>query len=97
MEPIKEAWVFVDMPIESAPVLAGRLVIGAGQGQFVYGKSYLARPDAFALDPVNLPLVSSTQQILGNDGVPAVLLDGGRITGAKTDAGPALPAPTKQA
>lgn len=41
----------------AAPVAAGRFAIDdAGQGHFVYGKSYLARPDAFSFDPLNLRL-----------------------------------------
>ncbi len=77
MDEVKEGWVFVDMPGEASPVLAARLVIDGGIGRFVYGKSYLARNDAFPLDPINLPLSTSTQTISGNDGVPAVLLDAG--------------------
>ncbi len=77
MDEVKEGWVFVDMPGEASPVLAARLVIDGGTGRFVYGKSYLARADAFPLDPINLPLTASTQSVNGNDGVPAVLLDAG--------------------
>ncbi|WP_299194644.1 type II toxin-antitoxin system HipA family toxin [uncultured Amphritea sp.] len=76
---ITEAYVFIEMPNESAPVLAGRLNIDPGNntGSFIYGKSYLARTDAFAFDPINLPLTDSLQMIHGNDGVPTVLLDAG--------------------
>ncbi len=77
MEAIKEAWVFVAMPSEKAPVLAGRLVTDGNRGRFVYGQNYLSRADRFALDPINLPLVEHTQEVLGNDGVPTVLLDAG--------------------
>lgn len=77
MDEVKEGWVFVDMPGEASPVLAARLVIDGGIGRFVYGKSYLARADAFPLDPINLPLTASTQSVNGNDGVPAALLDAG--------------------
>ncbi len=77
MDEVKEGWVFVDMPGESEPVLAARIVIDDGAGRFVYGRSYLDRDDAFPLDPVNLPLTFATQRIEGNDGVPAVVLDAG--------------------
>lgn len=77
MQPIQDAWVFVDLPAEEKPVLAARIVTNKGKGQFIYGKNYLARDDAFALDPINLPLVDHTQDIVGNDGVPTVLLDAG--------------------
>lgn len=38
------------------PTLVGRYWIEDGLGHFVYGKSWLARPDAFAIDPISLPL-----------------------------------------
>lgn len=51
------------LPDNVLPVVAGRLQINeragtaAGQvGTFVYGRSYLARKDAVAIDPVTLPL-----------------------------------------
>ena len=75
--PITKAYVFVDLPSETEPVVAGMLEIGAGGGRFVYGRSYLGRKDSFALDPLNLPLLDTTQEIRGNDGVPAVMLDAG--------------------
>jgi serine/threonine-protein kinase HipA len=77
MASVTSAYVFVDMPGIEAPVLAGYLRIDGRKGRFIYGASYLSRPDAFALDPINLPLVDVEQAIEGNDGVPAVLLDAG--------------------
>lgn len=74
---ITSAYVFVDMPGDAAPVLAGFLQLDGRKGRFVYGKSYLSRPDAFAFDPIHLPLTEVEQVIEGNDGVPAVLLDAG--------------------
>jgi serine/threonine-protein kinase HipA len=51
-------YVFVE--IDGEAVVVGRLTITAtleGKlGHFVYGQSYLSRTDAFALDPINLPL-----------------------------------------
>ncbi|SFG09204.1 type II toxin-antitoxin system HipA family toxin [Neptunomonas qingdaonensis] len=76
-QPITEAYIFVDLPSQDQPIVAGKLQIGAGKGRFIYGQTYLSRNDAFALDPINLPLIDSTQTIHGNDGVPAVMLDAG--------------------
>jgi hypothetical protein len=38
-------------------------------GRFVYGRSYRARPDAVALDPINLPLSPQTYQTARLGGV----------------------------
>ncbi len=74
--------IFVFIEMHGKPVIVGRLSIiqtDKGRlGSFVYGKSWLTRPDAFPLDPINLPLeerVFSTPNenyILGvfNDAAP---------------------------
>jgi serine/threonine-protein kinase HipA len=74
----------------AAPIAAGRFALDeAGQGHFVYGKSYLARPDAFSFDPVNLRLGSEQMRVaLWPDESFGVLSDAGpnswgkRITGS---------------
>ena len=55
---ISKAYVFVDGLAEK-PVVCGVIELDSykNRGRFRYGKTYLNRPDAFALDPVNLPLV----------------------------------------
>jgi serine/threonine-protein kinase HipA len=50
-------YVYITLPGESDPVTAGRFVLDPGPiGRFVYGKSYLARQNAVAIDPVQLQL-----------------------------------------
>jgi serine/threonine-protein kinase HipA len=56
-----ECYVYIQMPGSLEVVTAGKfqheiLPDGSALGLFVYGKSYLARPDAIPLDPFNLPL-----------------------------------------
>ncbi|HAD47234.1 MAG TPA: type II toxin-antitoxin system HipA family toxin, partial [Idiomarina sp.] len=50
---ISEAYVFVE-GLETEPVICGVVQYDAVNqfGRFRYGKSYLARHDAFALDPI---------------------------------------------
>jgi serine/threonine-protein kinase HipA len=56
-----EAFVYVTLPGETSPVTAGRFELatdaqGISVGRFVYGRRYLARPDAVPLDPIELKL-----------------------------------------
>ncbi|MGD8832848.1 MAG: hypothetical protein PVF57_19735, partial [Pseudomonadales bacterium] len=37
-------------------VLAGQLLVDESKGRFKYARAYTERPDAFPLDPINLPL-----------------------------------------
>lgn len=62
-----ETFVYIMLPGESTFVTAGRFVLSADRhgvpfGRFVYGRSYLARPDAVALDPIELPLTEQTYE-----------------------------------
>jgi len=57
----QQCYVYIALPGETRPVTAGKLIIsenfsGEKTGRFMYGKSYLARPDAVAIDPVELTL-----------------------------------------
>lgn len=68
-----KAYVFID-GLEDKPVICGVVTLNTkrGMGEFRYGKSYLDRDDAFALDPINLPLseeIYKTQQHHGQFGV----------------------------
>jgi serine/threonine-protein kinase HipA len=63
-------------------VLAGQCVRNAAakQGGFRYSKEFLTHPEAFALDPINLPLENRTFSFAYNreePGIPGVLLDAG--------------------
>ncbi|WP_414829965.1 type II toxin-antitoxin system HipA family toxin [Alteromonas sp. H39] len=75
---ISEAYVFVD-GLEDIPIICGFVKINPERntGQFVYGKSYLIRDDAFALDPINLPLATTTYNTNFNHGLFGVLSDAG--------------------
>ena len=57
----RECYVFVTLPGQAEFVVAGRFRLsvtpdGPPLGRFVYGSSYLSRPDAVELDPVQLRL-----------------------------------------
>ena len=57
----QECYVYIVLPGETEPVTAGKFVIsktntGESVGRFVYGKTYLARQDAVAIDPIELLL-----------------------------------------
>jgi len=73
-----ECYVFID-GLESTPVICGyfKLDTKTGRGEFNYGKSYLARTDAFALDPIHLPLQPGIVSYGANKGVFGVLSDAG--------------------
>ena len=78
-----ECYVYIVLPGDTEFVTAGRFVLttdrhGIPTGRFVYGRSYLARPDAVSIDPVALRLTSEnfeTRQLRG-------------VFGALRDAGP---------
>ena len=57
----RACFVFVVLPGETEFTVAGRVRVsttrtGSPLGEFVYGQSYLGRPDAVELDPVELRL-----------------------------------------
>ena len=69
-------FVFVQLPGSEEAVVAGRYVLGSdGVGSFVYGRSYLERDDAFALDPRNLPLGDRQFRTTLNGGMFGALRD----------------------
>lgn len=76
------AYVFIEGLAEK-PVICGkfRLSVASGTatsiGRFRYGQSYLARADAFPLDPIHLPLSNNIFDTELNKGVFGVLLDAG--------------------
>lgn len=78
-----ECYVYITLPEETAAVTAGRFALETGRqgvttGRFVYGRSYLDRPNAVEVDPVELKLSMRTYE--------TVLMKG--IFGALRDAGP---------
>ena len=79
----KECFVYITLPNATTPITAGRYVletdrVGNPLGRFVYGRSYLANPNAVSIDPNELKLSETTYQ--------TVLLGG--LFGAMRDAGP---------
>ena len=60
-----QAYVYITLPGATEPVTAGRYDLatdrrGEAIGRFVYGRSYLERPDAVEIDPVELKLTGRT-------------------------------------
>ena len=53
---ISEAYIWIWLPDAHKPVVCGKLEADNTFYNFVYGRSYLERSDAIALDPVELPL-----------------------------------------
>jgi serine/threonine-protein kinase HipA len=75
-----ECFVYITLPGETEPVTAGRLALsvdrrGVPEGRFVYGRSYLERPNAVALDPVELKLAPRTYATASMGGVFGALRD----------------------
>jgi len=69
-------FVFVQLPDSGEIVVAGRYELSDDQvGSFVYGRSYLGRPNAIALDPRNLPLTSRLFRTTWNGGLFGALRD----------------------
>jgi len=78
-----ECFVYMSLPGVTEAVTAGRFVLevsrtGVTTGRFIYGRSYLERPEAVEIDPVELRLGTRTYE--------TVLMKG--LFGALRDAGP---------
>jgi len=77
-----ECYVYITLPGCTEPVTAGRFTLtenrqGIPTGRFVYGKSYLARPDALPLDPIELKLAPQLYETIALNGVFGALRDAG--------------------
>jgi serine/threonine-protein kinase HipA len=75
-----ECFVYVTLPGQTEPVTAGRFALtvdrrGTTEGRFVYGRSYLERQNAVALDPVELKLSPRTYTTAALGGVFGALRD----------------------
>lgn len=80
--PPTECYVYITLPGQTDAVTAGRFAIesdrsGTPVGRFVYGKSYLERPDKVAIDPVELTLGSRIYETAAHSGVFGALRDAG--------------------
>jgi serine/threonine-protein kinase HipA len=79
-ETATECFVYITLPGQTEPVTAGRFALekdrrGVPEGRFVYGRTYLARPDALPLDPVELKLTDRTYTTTALNGVFRALRD----------------------
>jgi serine/threonine-protein kinase HipA len=77
-----ECFVYVTLPGQTQAVTAGRFELtkdrlGNALGRFVYGKSYLGRADAVAIDPVELKLSGDTYETTRLSGVFGAIRDAG--------------------
>ncbi len=72
-----ERVVFIELPGEERPVPAGLFTLDVvlGVGTFQYGRRYAERPQAIAIDPVNLPLTDREYVTRKNDGIFGILRD----------------------
>ncbi len=78
----RECFVYITLPGTTEFVTAGRFVLESDQtgvpvGSFVYGKSYLARPDAVPADPLELKLAQTTYRTMALMGVFGAIRDSG--------------------
>jgi serine/threonine-protein kinase HipA len=81
-KPNTECYVYITLPGETESVTAGRFELtkdrrGDAVGRFVYGKSYLARADAVAIDPIELKLSGNTYETARLNGLFGALRDAG--------------------
>ena len=74
-QPANEAYVWVWLPAETAPVVAGKLTQQGEQIRFNYGKSYLERDNAIALYDRELPLRPGILPLLPGLTMPGCLRD----------------------
>lgn len=70
-----EAYVWTFLPGHTQPVVAGRLYRDGERLSFIYGRSYLDRPDAIALYAPELPLRAGPQPPAPGLDMPACLRD----------------------
>jgi serine/threonine-protein kinase HipA len=81
-KPNTECYVYITLPGETESVTAGRFELtkdrrGNALGRFVYGKSYLARPNAVAIDPIELKLSGDTYETSRLNGLFGAIRDAG--------------------
>jgi serine/threonine-protein kinase HipA len=73
--PANEAFIWIWLPGETTPVVAGRLSNQNGSLLFNYGKSYLERSNAIAIYDKELPLQSGVLPLLTGLTMPGCLRD----------------------
>ena len=70
-----EAFVWIWLPNETGPVVAGKLTVDGNQLIFNYGKSYLERDNAIPIYDVELPLHSGALPLLKGLNMPGCIRD----------------------
>jgi len=70
-----EAFVWIWLPGETEPVVAGKLTAEGGQFVFNYGRSYLDRPNAIPIYNSELPLRSGVLPLLNGLDMPNCIRD----------------------
>jgi serine/threonine-protein kinase HipA len=71
----EEAYVWVWLPGERRPIVAGRLAAAGDQLVFNYGRSYLTRKNAISLYAPELPLRAGTLPLLNGLRMPSCIRD----------------------
>lgn len=71
-----EAFVWIWLPAETEPVVAGKLTVEGPTLIFNYGKSYLERPNKIAIYDRELPLQSGALPLLTGLSMPGCIRDG---------------------
>ncbi|MCY4039580.1 MAG: HipA domain-containing protein [Hyphomicrobiales bacterium] len=71
-----EAYVWIWLPGETVPVVAGRLYTEEDTLRFNYGRSYLERPNAISIYPPELPLQSGELALSPGLSMPGCIRDG---------------------
>jgi serine/threonine-protein kinase HipA len=74
-ETYHEAYVWIWLPGNTEPVVAGLLTKSGNQLVFNYGRSYLQRPDAIAIYAPELPLQQGTLPLLPGLNMPSCIRD----------------------
>ena len=75
-----DCYVYITLPGHTEAVTAGRYTLGVDrngvpEGRFVYGRRYLERPDAVALDPLELTLSPRVHETNALNGVFGAIRD----------------------
>jgi serine/threonine-protein kinase HipA len=73
---VDEAYVWIWLPGQTDPIVAGRLSLEHDQLLFNYGKSYLRREDAIAIYESELPLKAGRLELLPRMDMPNCIRDG---------------------
>jgi serine/threonine-protein kinase HipA len=77
-----ECFVYITLPGARSAITAGKFALeqtpaGDPIGRFVYGRSYLANPDAVEIDPIELKLSNQTYETVRLNGVFGAIRDAG--------------------